>query len=192
MALLRVDPGLVLWLWITFGIILLILRFTAWDRITGALDKRSQKIASDLEAGRLAQERASVVLAEYDATIRRGKTEAAMLIEDARTEAARLREEMLGKSWTEVREQKAKAAQEIEKARETAEMGIRSQIVEMSFAIADAVLKREIGTPDNNRFVEEFADRLISGKSNGSPTLHGDTRSTHQPDSGGSSSPSTP
>ena len=146
MALLRVDPGLVLWLWITFGIILLILRFTAWDRITGALDKRSQKIASDLEAGRLAQEKASVVLAEYDDTIKRGKVEAAQLIEEARTEAARMREEMLEKSWTEVREQKTKAAQEIEKARETAEMGIRSQIVEMSFAIADAVLKRETGT----------------------------------------------
>jgi F-type H+-transporting ATPase subunit b len=164
MALLRVDPGLVLWLWITFGIILLILRFTAWDRITGALDKRSQKIASDLEAGRLATEKASAVLAEYEATIKRGKAEAAQIIEDARSEAARLREEMLGKSWAEVREQRSKAAQEIEKARETAELGIRSQIVEMSFAIADAVLKRETGTRDNRTFVEEFADRLIGGR----------------------------
>jgi F-type H+-transporting ATPase subunit b len=167
MALLRVDPGLVLWLWITFGIILVILRFTAWDRITGALDKRSQKIASDLEAGRLAQDKASVVLAEYDATIKRGKVEAAQLIEEARTEAARLREEMLEKSWVEVREQKAKAVQEIEKARESAEMGIRSQIVEMSFAIADAVLKRETATKDNRAFVEEFADRLIGGHGDG-------------------------
>jgi F-type H+-transporting ATPase subunit b len=164
MALLRVDPGLVLWLWITFAIILLILRFTAWDRITGALDKRSQKIASDLEAGRLAQAKASEVLAEYDATIKRGKAEAAQIIEDARTEAARLREEMLEKSWGEVHEQKSKAAQEIEKARESAELGIRSQIVEMSFAIAEAVLKRDTGTADNRAFVEEFADRLIGGK----------------------------
>jgi len=171
MVLLRVDPGLIIWLWITFGIILLILRFTAWDRITGALDRRSQKIASDLEAGRLAQEKASVVLAEYDATIKRGKAEAAQLIEEARTEAARLREQMLEKSWVEVKEQKAKAGQEIEKARESAELGIRSQIVEMSFAIADAILKRETVTPDNRAFVEEFADRLISGEP--SPAAHG-------------------
>ena len=167
MVLLRVDPGLIIWLWITFGIILVILRFTAWGRITGALDKRSQKIASDLEAGRLAQEKASVVLAEYDDTIKRGKAEAAQLIEEARTEAARLREDMLEKSWAEVREQKALAAREIEKARETAEMGIRDQIVEMSFAIADAVLKRETSLPDNKVFVEEFADRLIAGSSRG-------------------------
>ncbi|HVP19401.1 MAG TPA: F0F1 ATP synthase subunit B [Spirochaetia bacterium] len=161
MALLRVDPGLVIWLWITFGIILLILRFTAWNRITGALDRRSQKIASDLEAARLAGEKAPAVLAEYDATLRKGKAEAAQIIEDARTEAARLREEMLGKTWAEVRDVKDKAAQEIEKARETAELGIRGRIVEMSFTIAEAILKRETGTPDNRTFVEEFADRLI-------------------------------
>ena len=93
MALLRVDPGLVIWLWITFGIILLILRLTVWDRITGALDKRSQKIASDLESARQAGEKASAVLAEYDQKIREGKAEAARIIEEARTEASRLREE---------------------------------------------------------------------------------------------------
>ncbi len=161
MALLRVDPGLVIWLWITFGIILLILRFTAWGRITGALDRRSQKIAHDLEAARLAGEKAAAVLAEYDATIRRGKGEAARIIEEARTDAARLREEMLGRTWAEVREVKAKASQEIDKARETAELGIRTRIVEMSFTIAEAILKRETSAADNRAFVEEFADRLI-------------------------------
>ena len=50
MALLRVDPGLIIWLWITFGILLLILRLTVWDRITGGLDKRSQKIATPRDA----------------------------------------------------------------------------------------------------------------------------------------------
>ncbi len=161
MVLLRVDPGLVIWLWITFAIILIVLRFTAWDRITGALDRRSQKVASDLEAARLAHEKADVVLAEYDATIRAGKAEAARIIEEARSEAARLREEMLGKTWAEVRELKARTAQEIELARETAELGIRNQIVEMSFTIAEAILKRETGAPDNRTFVQEFADRLI-------------------------------
>jgi F-type H+-transporting ATPase subunit b len=58
MALLRVDPGLVLWLWITFGIVLLVLRLTVWKTITGGLDKRSQRIADDLESARKAGERA--------------------------------------------------------------------------------------------------------------------------------------
>ena len=104
MALLRVDPGLVIWLWITFGIILLILRLTVWDRITGALDKRSQRIASDLESARPAGEKAGAVLAEYDQKIREGRTEAARIIEEARNEASRLREEHPRQSRAEARE----------------------------------------------------------------------------------------
>ena len=96
MALLRVDPGLVIWLWITFGIILLILRLTVWDRITGGA---GQEVGEDRRRtsrrARKAGEKAGAVLAEYDQKIRDGKAEAARIIEDARVEASRLREDIL-------------------------------------------------------------------------------------------------
>ena len=162
MALLRVDPGLIIWLWITFGIILLILRLTVWGRITGGLDKRSEKIASDLESARKAGEKAGAVLAEYDQKIREGKAEAARIIEEARVEASRLRESVLQQSHVEAREQKERAAQEVALAREDAERALRGQVVSLSFSIANSILKRETGSPDNRAFVEEFADKLIS------------------------------
>jgi len=163
MALLRLDPGLIIWLWITFGIIILILRFTAWGRITGALDKRSQKVASDLESARLAAEKATVVQAEYDQKIREGKAEAALIIEEARTQASRLREELLRKTQEEMRGLREKAAHEIEKAQEDATHALRGQVLSLSFTIADAILKRETGSADNRAFAEEFADRLAVG-----------------------------
>jgi F-type H+-transporting ATPase subunit b len=162
MALLRVDPGLVIWLWITFGIVLLILRLTVWDTITGALDKRSQKVASDLEAGRLANEKAGVVLAQYDQTIKDGKLEAARIIEEARGQAARLREDVLQQSHEESRELRKKAMEEIQRAQEDAEKALRGQLVTLSFSIANAILKRETATADNRAFVEEFAEKLGS------------------------------
>jgi F-type H+-transporting ATPase subunit b len=161
-ALLRVDPGLVIWLWITFGIILLVLRLTVWGKITGGLDRRADKIASNLESARKAEERAGAILAEYDLKIREGKAEAARIIEEARTEASRLRESVLQQSQTEAREQKERAAQEIAVAREDAERGLRGQVVSLSFSIASSILKRETATPDNRAFVEEFAEKLIS------------------------------
>jgi len=162
MALLRVDPGLVIWLWITFGIILLILRLTVWNRITSGLDKRSERIASDLEEGRKAAEKAGVVLAEYDQKIREGRAEAARIIEEARNEASRLRESLLLKSQAEAREVREHAAEEIARAQEDAERSLRGQVVSLSFSIADSILKRETGSADNRAFVEEFADKLIA------------------------------
>jgi F-type H+-transporting ATPase subunit b len=167
--LLRVDPGLVIWLWITFGILLLVLRLTVWGRITGGLDKRSQKIASDLESARKAGEKAGAVQAEYDQTIREGKVEAARIIEEARAEASRLREGVLQQSQAEAREQKARSAQEITLAREDAERALRSEVVSLSFSIANAILKRETASPDNRAFVEDFAEKLVSAGSRNPP-----------------------
>lgn len=168
MALLRVDPGLVIWLWITFGIILLILRLTVWNRITSGLDKRSERIASDLEAARAAGEKAGAVLAEYDQKIREGRNEAARIIEEARNEASRLRESLLLQSQAEAREVMERAAQEIARAQEDAERALRGQVVSLSFSIADSILKRETGSKDNRAFVEEFADKLIAASSRSS------------------------
>jgi len=168
MALLRVDPGLVIWLWITFGIILLILRLTVWNRITSGLDKRSERIASDLEAARAAGEKAGAVLAEYDQKIREGRNEAARIIEKARNEASRLRESLLLQSQAEAREVMERAAQEIARAQEDAERALRGQVVSLSFSIADSILKRETASKDNRAFVEEFADKLIAASSRSS------------------------
>ncbi|MGA2640633.1 MAG: F0F1 ATP synthase subunit B [Spirochaetia bacterium] len=168
MALLRVDPGLVIWLWITFGIILIVLRLTVWNRITSGLDRRSERIASDLEAARKAGEKAVAVLAEYDQKIREGRSEAARIIEEARNEASRLRESILLQSQAEAREVMEHAAQEIARAQEDAERALRGQVVSLSFSIADSILKRETGSPDNRAFVEEFADKLIGAGAGGS------------------------
>jgi F-type H+-transporting ATPase subunit b len=168
MALLRVDPGLIIWLWITFGIVLLVLRLTVWKQITGGLDKRSGRIASDLESARKAGEKAVAVLAEYDQKIREGRAEAARIIEEARNEASRLRESLLLQSQAEAREVKERAAQEVERARVDAERALRGQVISLSFSIADSILKRETGSADNRAFVEEFADKLIAAGTGGS------------------------
>ncbi len=167
MVLLRIDPGLVIWLWITFGLVLLVLRLTAWDRIIGALDKRRERVRSELENARLAGEKAAVMLREYEEKIREGRSEALRIIEQARADASRLREEMQRRTAEEIREMKARAALEIEKAREEAELALRDRIVGISFSIADALLKRETTSPDNRVYVEEFADKLSAARQPG-------------------------
>jgi|WetSurMetagenome_2_1015567.scaffolds.fasta_scaffold232473_2 F-type H+-transporting ATPase subunit b len=164
MVLLRVDPGLVIWLWITFGIVLVILRLTVWDKIIGGLDKRSERIAGELENARQAGERAAASHKEVEQILREGRAEAARIIEQARTDAVGLREQMDRQAADEIREMKARASLEVEKAREEAELALRDRIVTMSFSIADALLRRETGTADNRAFVEEFASKLSSGQ----------------------------
>lgn len=100
MTLLRVEPGLVIWLWIAFGIIVLVLRLTVWDRIVGGLDARAQRIRGDLDGARATGEEAKKVLEDARAKLEEGKRQAALVVEQARYQASVLREELLAKTRT--------------------------------------------------------------------------------------------
>ena len=56
MALLKIDPGIIIWTWITFLLVLAILGASTWKIILKGLNARADKIQEDLEeACKLAQ-----------------------------------------------------------------------------------------------------------------------------------------
>ena len=162
MALLRVDPGLIIWLFVVFGIVLLVLRLTAWDKIIGALDKRSARISSDLESAQQAKEQGDKLLVEYQAKLAEGRLEAARIIEQGRAEASRQKDDMLRQTKEEIRQMRTRAEVEIKRDREEAEMRLRNEVVSLSLSVAEALLRREVKSPENRAFVEEFAQRLTA------------------------------
>jgi F-type H+-transporting ATPase subunit b len=162
MTLLRVEPGLLIWLWIAFGIILLVLRLTVWDRIVGGLDKRAERIRSDLDGARTANEDARKVLEEAAAKLEEAKQQAAVIIEQSRYQASVVREQLLTQTRTELDAERKKAVREIEQAREEAVTKLRTEVVTLVMEATRAVLKREVTGQDDRALVDELIERFPS------------------------------
>jgi F-type H+-transporting ATPase subunit b len=162
MTLLRVEPGLLIWLWIAFGIILLVLRLTVWDRITGGLDKRAERIRSDLDGARSANEEAKKLLEQTAAKLEEAKQQAAVIVEQSRYQASVVREQLLTQTRTEVDEERKKAVREIEQAREEAVTKLHTEVVTLVMEAARAVLKREVTGQDEKALVDELIERFPS------------------------------
>jgi F-type H+-transporting ATPase subunit b len=160
MTLLRVEPGLVIWLWIAFGIIVLVLRLTVWDRIVGGLDARAQRIRGDLDGARATGEEAKAILENARAKLEEGKHQAALVVEQARYQASVLREELLAKTRTEIEAERRKAGREIAQEREEAVARLRGEVVMLSVEIARAVLQREVTHGDEKALVDELLERF--------------------------------
>ena len=60
--MLEINPGLIIWTIITFVIVLVILRATAWKPLLGALTAREEKIRSSLKDAQDAQQQARALL----------------------------------------------------------------------------------------------------------------------------------
>jgi F-type H+-transporting ATPase subunit b len=62
--MLEINPGLILWTIITFVVVLMILRMTAWKTLLGALTARENTIRTSLEQAEQARQDAHKLLEE--------------------------------------------------------------------------------------------------------------------------------
>ena len=65
MALFKIDPGVIIWTWITFILVLIILGKSTWKTIIRGLNSRADKIQDDLKEAERTKEKAKKSLANY-------------------------------------------------------------------------------------------------------------------------------
>lgn len=159
MALLRIDPGIVIWTWITFILVLIILGTSTWKMILKGLNARADKIQEDLATAEKTREDAKKSLVAYRNQIDNAKQEASSIIEGARVEANRIRDKIVGEAQEQIELNKAKLIAEINRSKEEAINNVRKQAVDIAVVMAETILKRNVNENDNQALINEFIER---------------------------------
>ncbi|MCB1308302.1 MAG: F0F1 ATP synthase subunit B [Leptospiraceae bacterium] len=154
-ALLDVDPGLVIWTFIIFGIVLFLLWKFAWGPITAALDERAGKIHADIDRAEKLRSDAEAKLADYENRLNGLREEGQHIIQEARKDGEELKNEILEKARQEAEELKNRAVREVNMARDDALHQIHQQVTELSIAVAARILEKDISPEDHARLIEE-------------------------------------
>ncbi len=156
MALFRIDPGVVIWTWIAFILVLIVLGKSTWKIIIKGLNARAEKIQDDLKEAEKIRETAKKSLAAYREQIDNAKNEANSIIENARVEAGRVRENIIKAAREEAEANKNKIMLEIDRAKEEVTNNMRKQTVDIAVVMAEKILKRNITKEDNQALIDEF------------------------------------
>lgn len=153
-----------LWvLLIAFAIVIAIFwRAGVHKKITAALDKRSQRIADELDQARRLREEAQELLAQYQRRQRDAEEEAKGIIEQAKKDAQRLVQESRAKIAEQI-ERRAKAAEEkIARAEAQALAEVRGQTVDLAVDTAREIIKKRMDHGAQSALVEKAIDELRS------------------------------
>lgn len=153
--LVRFDPGLIFWTWITFFVVLAILAWKAWGPMINALERREASIHGALEAAEKARQRSEELTAKVEEEIRLSRHEAQQIIIEARAAAEEVRGELEEVAKKKADELVAKARDQIGAERERALHEIRTTVVDLSLSLAGKVIERNLTTEDNKKLVEE-------------------------------------
>ena len=158
MELITPSIGLLFWMLIGFGILVLILRFFAWPTIIKAIDSREKKINDQLHAAAQAREEMKNLKSEHEALLVKAKEERDAILSEAR--------KMSEKMYDDTKEKAAREAQNlIDEAKKTihyekmkAITDIKNEIGKMSIEIAEKILTQELSQKEKQ---QELVDKCL-------------------------------
>ena len=156
------DFGNALWTVLIFVLVLVVLGKFAWGPILGMLKEREDFIRKSLHDAKHDREQAEARLKEYTSQLQAARAEAASLVENARRDADRLREELRAGAKAEADTILKNAEKQIQMQRDRALAQIRTEAVDLSVAIASKLIGRNLTKADNERIIEDALKQVES------------------------------
>ena len=125
------------------------------------LDKRTELIQGGLAKAESAQAEAAAALAEYHQQLQDARTEAAKIREDARTEAGQIVAESRTKAQEEAARIVETAHRQIEAERQQASVSLRADVGALATQLASKIVGESLADEARrSRVVERFLDEL--------------------------------
>ncbi len=158
MELVSPGIGLMFWMSVSFGIVLLVLRKYAWKPILSAIRSRERSIARSLiNAQRIEEEMNKLELIHQQKAIETEEVCNSM-IQHATKAAADILDEARKEARVLSHQQYEEAMKLIRAEKEAAIRGLRDEVARISLEMAEKVLEESFTDPENQK---EYMKRLL-------------------------------
>ncbi len=149
--------------WVSLGFLVVIALFAylgVHKKIAGALDKRAQDIADELDRARALRDEAQEILAKYQRRQREAEDEAEAIVEQAKRDAARI----AGDARIRIEEQldrRARAAEaKIARAEALAIAEVRGQAADLAIEAAREIIRARMDQGAQSALAERAIDEV--------------------------------
>ena len=141
---------------VNFVLLLIILRVFLYKPIVTMLDRRREKIKTDLEEAEGARSEAEAARQEYEKQLEQAREERRSIVAQATEQAEKMREDILAKARAEAQEVVAKTEEDMETLRRQTLVGAQDQVVDLAMAAAGKVVGESLDEQAHRRLIQEF------------------------------------
>lgn len=164
MGLMIPDTGLVIWMLITFMIVLFLLTKFAWKPIMKAIREREKSIEDALSSAEKAKTEMNNLKAENEKILQEARNERDKMIKEAREIREQMIAEAKGKAKAEGEKLLTSAREAIQNEKMAAITDLKNQVAQLSIDIAEKIIARELSS--ENKQKELIGDLLKEVKLN--------------------------
>lgn len=164
MQLVMPDTGLLIWMMITFLIVLILLKKFAWKPILKMIKDREDSIDSALKSAENAKLEMQSLKSDNEKILAQARSERDAMMKEARDMKDSIVGEAKGKAKEEADKILASAREAIQNEKMAAITELKNQVAVLSVEIAEKILKRELS--DENKQRDLIGDLLKDTKLN--------------------------
>lgn len=154
------EPYNMMWAALNFFVLLAILYKFAYDPLLKMLDDRRNTIESSLRHAEEVRVDIERMKQEAQSNLLEARKEAQEIVSRATKIGEETREEILSKAKDEAANERKKAVQEIETAKDRALNELRDTAATLAIMAAEKVLGKTITSDDHQKMVREFVDEV--------------------------------
>ena len=162
-ALLRFEPGLMIWTIAIFLVLLVVLRKFAWKPLLAALDDREQSIKGALEQARKTQRETELVLAENQRRGDEALQKAEQVVEQARQEAEHVRRQVIDDAKGEAKRVTEQGLRRLEAEQRAALAEIRKTAADLAVRAAGRLVEVSLTEQQQREIVDQFLAEVPEG-----------------------------
>ncbi|MGP1956405.1 MAG: F0F1 ATP synthase subunit B [Arsenophonus sp. NC-PE1-MAG3] len=131
-----------------------------WPPIMAAIEKRQKEIADSLSSAEQAKKNLHLAKADATERLRKAKTEAQIIIEQANKQRIQMIEKAKVEAETERNKIIAQAQIEIDAERKRAREELRKQVSILAISGAEKIIERSVDLAVNNEIIDKFVNKL--------------------------------
>ena len=158
--LLTLEPGMLVWTFVTFALLLWVLKKIAWKPLLGALETRENNIREDLQKAEKARVDAELLLTEHRQLLERSETEARKILDEAKATAESLKQGIIDSANEQARQMSEQAKAEIQREKDTALSQLREEVADLAVRAAGKILGEELDADKHRKLVNDFISNL--------------------------------
>ncbi len=159
-SLIDVNPGVVFWTFVTFVVLLFILKKFAWKPILTALDQRETAIRESLEKAERAKEEAKKILDQNQANLVKVEEESKQIINQSRVYADKLKDQIIQDGRDQARKLIDEASAEIDRKKDAAFDELKNQIAEIAVTAAEKILRENLDKEIQKRIINKYIGEI--------------------------------
>lgn len=158
--LLQLEPGMIVWTWITFIVLIVILYKIAWNPLVKLIEEREAAIEENLHNAQKEREEAEAMLNEQRASMAKTHQEVKAILEDTRQLAEKTKREIIEQAKADAEKLIQRSKADIERERLEAINSLKKEVGSMVIRATSRIIGVTLDEKKHHDLIEKSIKEL--------------------------------